>query len=146
MSCIMKKVLVINNHIEEPVRTTLQSKMGDGFTLTYVEDIASYDTEGNPTVMKEIEDSEFLVYVILDGTGLPFVKWVLDEGIRLGKRIVAVYVSTLVVKIPAEIESYSDAIVSIESPAFGTAIAGGSVFEEPDMSPKPSRTIKRAEC
>lgn len=146
MSCIMKKVLVINNHIEEPVRTKLQSKMGDGFTLTYVEDIVSYDTEGNPTVMKEIEDSEFLVYVILDGAGLPFVKWVLDEGIRLGKRIVAVYVSTLVVKIPAEIESYSDAIVSIESSAFGTAIAGGGVFEEPDMSPKPSRTIKRAEC
>lgn len=142
----MAKVLVINNHLEASIREKLQNKMGADYDLTYVEDFPGFTEKDNPDVAKAIEDSAFLVYVILDGEELPYQQWIIEEAIRLGKRIVAIYISTLEVKIPEEIESYSDAIVNIESPGFGAAIAGGGVFEQPDMTPRPSRTIRRTEC
>lgn len=142
----MTKVLEINNHLDATVREMLQDKMGADYDLTYVEDIPDYAVKDNPTVATAIEESVFLIYVILNGKELPFEKWIIEEAIRLGKRIVAIYISTLDARIPIEIESYADAIVNIDSPGFGTAITGGGVFEQPDMTPRPSRTIKRTEC
>lgn len=142
----MIKVLVINNHLDASVKEKLQNKMGADYDLTYVEDIPDFSVKDNPTVAKAFGDSEFLVYIILNGEELPFEKWIIEEAIRLGKRIVAIYLSTLEVGIPEEIESYADTIVNIDSPGFGAAIAGDGVFEQPDMTPRPSRTIRRTEC
>lgn len=142
----MVKVLVINNHLDASVREKLQNKMGADYDLTYVEDIPGFSVKDNPTVAKAIGDSDFLVYIILNGEELPFEKWIIEEAIRSGKRIVAIYLSTLEVGIPEEIESYADTIVNIDSPGFGAAIAGDGVFEQPDMTPRPSRTIRRTEC
>lgn len=142
----MTKVLVINNHLEASIREKLQNKMGADYDLTYVEDIPDYAVKDNPTVAAAIDESVFLIYVILNGEELPFEKWIIEEAIRLGKRIVAIYISTLEVSVPMEIESYADAIVNIDSPSFGAAIAGGGVFEQPDMTPRPSRTVKRIVC
>lgn len=142
----MAKVLVINNHLEASIREKLKNKMGADYDLTYVEDFPGFTEKDNPDVAKAIEDSAFLIYVILNGEELPYQKWIIEEAIRLGKRIVAIYISTLDARIPIEIESCADAIVNIDSPGFGAAITGGGVFEHPDMTPRPSRTIKRTEC
>ena len=96
----MAKVLVINNHLEASIREKLQNKMGADYDLTYVEDIPDYAVKDNPTVATAIEESVFLIYVILNGKELPFEKWIIEEAIRLGKRIVAIYISTLDARIP----------------------------------------------
>lgn len=142
----MTKVLVINNHLGTSIREKLQNKMGAGYNLIYVEDMPGFAVKSDSAVAMAICDSEFLVYVILNGEELPFEKWIVEEAVRLGKRIVAIFISSLEVRIPGEIESYADAIVNIDSPGFGAAIAGDSVFEQPDMTPRSSRTVKRTEC
>lgn len=142
----MVKVLVINNHLEASIREKLQNKMGADYDLTYVEDFPGFTQKGNPDVAKAIEDSDFLVYVILDGEGLPYQQWIIEEAIRLGKRIVAIYISTLEVELPGEMDLYADSIVNIDSPSFGSAIAGVGVFEQSDMTPRPSKTVKRIVC
>ncbi len=141
----MKKVLVINPEVSSDIRGRLAGKLGDDYSITYVEDLLMGGAD-EKTVKNEIKDSDSLILVIIPDVDNNPLDWVLAEAHRLGKRIVVIYLDEVERPVPGGVGAYADATVNIESPSFGAAIGGGSVFETPDMQTRASRTMSRGEC
>ena len=141
----MKKVLVINPEVSSDIRERLAGKIGDDYLITYVEDLLIGGAD-ETSVKNEIKGSDFLILVVIADVDINPLDWVLAEAIRLGKRIVVIYLDEVERPVPGDVGAYADATVNIESPSLGEVIGGGSVFETPDMQPRTSRTISRGEC
>lgn len=141
----MKKVLVINPEVSSDIRGRLAGKLGGNYLITYVEDLLMGGA-GELTVKNEIKESDFLILVIIADADNNPLDWVLAEAVRLGKRIVVIYLDEVERPIPGGVGTYADAAVNIESPSFGDVIGGGSVFETPDMQPRQSVTVPRSIC
>lgn len=141
----MKKVLVINPEVSSDIRGRLAGKLGDDYSIIYVEDLLMGGADER-TVKNEIKESDFLILVLIPDVDNNPLDWVLAEAHRLGKRIVVIYLDEVERPIPGGVGAYADATVNIESPSFGAAIGGGSVFETPDMQPRQSVTAPRSIC
>lgn len=141
----MKKVLVINPEVAPIVRAKLASKLDDGCSITYVEDlIGGPDSE---TLVKEyIRESDFLILIVGVGINSEPYDWVVKEATRIGKDIIVIYIGKEKCDVPAGVGAYAGSTINIESPRLQIVMQGGSVFETPDMQPAPSKTVPRGEC
>ena len=95
----MKKVLVINPEVSSDIRGRLAGKLGDDYSITYVEDLLMGGVDER-TVKNEIKESDFLILVLIPDVDNNPLDWVLAEAHRLGKRIVVIYLDEVERPVP----------------------------------------------